>query len=118
MGHGPGAHNGFRVELRREGRAAILVIAGELDGGSAPELDTELEAVWQSDAATVILDLREVEFIDSIGLRSVVLAHRRAETEGRAFALVEGTEQVRELLRWSGLLPRVRVVSAPEELLR
>jgi stage II sporulation protein AA (anti-sigma F factor antagonist) len=107
----------FHVELRREEHAAILVLSGELDRHSAPVVDAEVERIYQTDAELLILDLRGLEFMDSTGLRSVILAHRGAEQSGRRLGLVEGSAQVRQLLRWSGLLSLLTVVSDPAELL-
>ena len=107
----------FHLEVRREKHAAVLVLSGELDRGSAPVLDAEVERIYQTDAELLILDLRGLEFMDSTGLRSVILAHRAAEQRGRRLGVVEGSNQVRQLLRWSGLLSLLTVVADPAELL-
>jgi stage II sporulation protein AA (anti-sigma F factor antagonist) len=107
----------FHLEVRHEKDAAVVVLSGELDRRSAPAVDAEVDRIYQTDAELLILDLRGVEFMDSTGLRSVVLAHRRAEQTGRRLGVVEGSDQVRQLLRWSGLMPVLTVVTDPAELL-
>jgi anti-anti-sigma factor len=65
----------------------------------------------------VILDLRELVFMDSTGLSGVVRAHRRALEAGRRFAVVRGGKQVQRPLTLTGVRERLSVVGQPEELL-
>jgi anti-sigma B factor antagonist len=108
----------FRVEtrIRRDG-AAVVAVAGELDLASSPRLEEELERVGETDAGLLILDLRDLEFMDSTGLSLLVKAHQRASDAGRRFGLVNGGPQVQRLLSLTGLTDRLTVVDSPEELL-
>jgi anti-anti-sigma factor len=105
----------FRVEVRSEGRAAVVVVSGELDLASGPALEDELVRV--SAVELVVLDLRELEFMDSTGLSILVKANQRAIDEGRRFGLVKGSPQVQRLLYLTGVAERLTLVDAPEELL-
>ena len=69
------------------------------------------------DKPLVIVDLRELEFMDSTGLSVLVKAHQRAEEQGRRFGLVNGSQQVQRLLTLTGVADRLTVVDAPEDLL-
>ena len=124
MGQGPkisrlafSVQSHFRVETRRHDRVAVLAVTGELDLASSPALEGELERVSQSDAGVVIVDLRELEFLDSTGLSVLVKANRRAVEAGQRFALVRGGPQVQRLLELTGVADRLTVVDTPEELL-
>ena len=58
---------------------AVISLSGELDLSGAPALDEEIGRLATADGVErVVLDLRELEFLDSSGLRSVALADRRA----------------------------------------
>jgi anti-sigma B factor antagonist len=103
------------VDIREQEAAVILIVSGELDRRSTPMLERELERIWQSDHEFVILDLRRVEFMDSAGLRCVVLAHRRAEQQGRRLGIAQGASRARELLRRSGVSQLLTVAATPEE---
>ena len=46
----------------------------------------------------MIVDLRELEFMDSTGLSILVRAHQRADENSQRFALVKGPQQVERLL--------------------
>ena len=106
----------FSVEERREGGASILTIAGELDLRTSPELEERLGRAFTAGAELVILDLRQIEFMDSSGLRAVLGAHRQAHEAGRRFALVRGADQVERVLTLTGVHGLLTIVDAPEEL--
>lgn len=107
----------FRVEVRTDGRAAIIVVSGELDLASSPALESELEQVERSDSELLVLDLRELEFMDSTGLSVIVRAHRRLSDDGRSLCLVRGPQQVQRLLDLTGVAERLTLANTPEEIL-
>ena len=107
----------FTVEERREGDAAILSVSGELDLRTSPELEERLGAAFDAGTELVILDLRQIEFMDSTGLRVLLGAHQRAHESGKRFALVRGADQVERVLTLTGVRDLLTVVDAPEELL-
>jgi anti-anti-sigma factor len=110
-------NNEFSVEERNEGSAWILAARGELDLRTSPELEGRLDRVWASGAELVILDLRQIEFMDSTGLRVLLGAHQRAQESSRRFALVRGADQVERVLTLTGVRDLLTIVDAPEELL-
>jgi anti-sigma B factor antagonist len=107
----------FRVEVRSEDHATVISVSGELDLASSPVLEEELDRVAQSDAELLIVDLRELEFMDSTGLSVLVRAHQRAEEQGRRLGLVNGSQQVQRLLTLTGVADRLMLADSPEELL-
>ena len=107
----------FRLDVRTDGAATVIVLGGELDLASSPALEGELENVLQSNADTVILDLRELDFMDSTGLSVLVRAHQAAQEADRKLYLVRGPHQVQRLLTLTGLQERLPVLETPEEVL-
>lgn len=95
----------------------MIEVSGELDLASGPTLESELEKVSPPDTTLVIIDLRRLEFMDSTGLSIIVRAHQRLSQEGCELGLVRGSPQVQRLLDLTGVAERLRLVSAPEELL-
>jgi anti-anti-sigma factor len=59
----------------------VVRVAGMLDVDAAPELDHALSVV-QTSGRRVVLDLRRLDFADSIGIRTVVAAFERATRVG------------------------------------
>ena len=110
-------NNDFSVEEHNQGAAAVVAVGGELDLRTSPELEERLTRAFDGGAELVILDLRQIEFMDSAGLRVVLSAHQRAHETGRRFALVRGADQVERVLKLTGVRDLLTVVDAPEELL-
>ncbi len=107
----------FRVDVRSEDETALVVVSGELDLASGPELEHELTRALASPMRVLIVDLRGLEFIDSTGISILIKAHQRAQADGRRFAVVKGPSQVQRLLGLTGLEERLTLVNSPDELL-
>jgi anti-sigma B factor antagonist len=103
--------------MRSEGSAVVIVLGGELDLASSPRLEQSLEQVWTTDADPLVIDLRELEFMDSTGLSIIVRAQQRMTEDGRQLSIVRGSQQVQRLLDLTGVAERLRLVDTPEEVL-
>jgi anti-anti-sigma factor len=101
-------------ETRTEGEAAVIALMGELDIAGAKALEQELAAV---DAEAAVLDLRGLEFMDSSGLRAIVMCAQRAQDAGRRFALVPGAAQVMRVFDITRMRERLRFVAEPGEVI-
>ena len=95
----------------------MIGVSGELDLASSPVLEQRLDEVFSSDAPLVILDLRELDFMDSTGLSVLIKAHQAAEERDRRLCLVKGPPQVQRLLSLTGVGERLSVLDAPEDAL-
>jgi anti-anti-sigma factor len=84
-------------------RAVRVAVQGEMSGPSAYTIDTQLRRVEATDPACVVLDLSDLEFIDSAGLSQILSAHRRALRAGRRLLVVEGSQAVRRLIALTAL---------------
>ena len=67
--------------------AAWVRVAGELDIASTPHLESKLLDL-QPQARLVVVDLREVEFVDSSGVHALVDATSHARSAGRRVVLL------------------------------
>lgn len=106
----------FRVEVRSENGAPLLSVAGELDLASGPTLERELEVAFDGNPGLVILDLRQLEFMDSTGLSVLIRAHNTAQAQGQRLGIVGGSRQVRRLLNLTGVADRLTIVESPDQL--
>jgi anti-sigma B factor antagonist len=84
--------------------AAVVVVSGEIDMATAPMLQRELAAAMESQAGPVVLDLCDVTFFDSSGLRVAIVAHRDLKEQGRRLAVACDPEgHVRRTFALAGL---------------
>jgi anti-anti-sigma factor len=96
MGFHPG--DVFRIQDERRNGVARLGLRGELDFATAPKLEEHLMLVEQEGVRAVLLDLRDLTFVDSVGLRTFLEAKIRAAENGHRFALVGANDQVKRIL--------------------
>ena len=67
------------ISSQRTGDTHTITLAGELDLMGAGPLAAELQRVEATDARVIVLDLSALTFMDSSGLRVLVLAHKRSQ---------------------------------------
>lgn len=88
---------GLTMRSVRRGSAHIITLAGEFDLASAPHIEQALIAAEASDASQILLDLSGLDFIDSTGLRTIILAHARSRADGDRLRLRRGPPQVQRI---------------------
>lgn len=106
----------LRVEVHVRDDLVLVAVDGELDLASSPVLAEQLARAEEIDAATVLVDLRKLDFMDSTGLHILLKAHRRAQELGRRFVLVRGSRQIERLLKLTGVDEKLAIVDSPEDL--
>jgi anti-sigma B factor antagonist len=104
------------LQTETQGDAVRIVLSGELDISTAPRVEEELQRVEADQPAVIVLDLRELEFMDSTGLRVIVSADGRARDDGRSLRLVRGPEAVQRIFRVTRLDERLEIGDDPEAL--
>jgi anti-sigma B factor antagonist len=78
----------FSVHEREEAGVRVIAVAGELDIATAPELCARLDAGRMSRRPRMLVDLTEVDFCDSTGLRALLGAASEVRAHGGRFAIV------------------------------
>jgi anti-sigma B factor antagonist len=107
----------FRVEVLDQSAGTVIALSGELDLASSPALEEAFERVFASDADTLVVDLRKLDFMDSTGLSVIVKAHQTVEDRDLKLYVVNGPAQVQRLLSLTGVAERVSLIDSPEEVL-
>ncbi len=79
-----------------------IALTGELDMATVPKLVDQLTALERDGAKTIVLDVRDLRFIDSSGLHALVRAYERSERDGHRFLLVGANPFVRRLCQITG----------------
>jgi anti-sigma B factor antagonist len=81
------------IEVSETGSSLVVRIVGELDLASRDSIETAVMAAVVS-APSVILDLGELTFCDSIGVAMFIAVHEKATAEGSALAIRNTRPQV------------------------
>jgi anti-anti-sigma factor len=112
-----GSQENLGVDLRHEQDRVVLRLTGELDLASTPIFERALEDAEIGKAPLVVLDLDGLTFVDSTGLRIILLAHERSRELQQEFAITPGSPQVQRLLSITSVTDHLRVIASPDELL-
>jgi len=97
------------IRTRRDGSTCTVALAGELDLANAEAFADELERAEPGRAAPheIVVDMTELEFIDSAGIAILVAAHHRLNADGGRFKLVRSqATAVCRILALTGLTSR------------
>jgi anti-sigma B factor antagonist len=108
----------FESALRLDGEVVVVALRGELDLASRPRADEQLRRAEALGAPALVIDLSELEFMDSNGATLLIQAHRRALAEGRRLALLNGAGEPHRVIELLGLQKLLRMVDDPRELVR
>ncbi len=105
------------MDIRQGEDRVVLGLHGELDLLGAPMLEEEISKAEANAPGIVVLDLRDLQFVDSAGLRVILAAHERSQREGKEFALTPGSEQVQRLFTIAGVSEHLRIIGSPDDQL-
>lgn len=100
----------IETEQAKDG-LVLVVVHGEVDIRTAPELRDCLGQLLDDGVERVVLDLSDVEFLDSTALSVMVGAHKRLTKKGAPLSVVAGSDAVQRVLSVTGL---TRVFSVHE----
>jgi len=78
----------------------VVVPVGELELVTAPSLDSEVRELRRSGFNRVVIDLRAVEFMDSVGLRVLLSLRNDAKRDGHRLTRVFALTATRSLFDW------------------
>jgi anti-anti-sigma factor len=97
------------------GEVLVLVVKGRLDNEAAPALGGRLTEAFAASGKRLVLDLRQLEYINSAGFRALLLAAKRAEETGSRFVVCGLSGMVRQLFELGGFLNVFRILGSREE---
>ena len=100
----------LEVTTETDGATARLTLTGELDIAGAARVEQELERIEQALPSTLVLDLSQLDFMDSTGLRVILAADERSREQARRFVIVRGSDTVQRIIAMTRLDERLEIV--------
>jgi anti-anti-sigma factor len=79
-----------------------LILTGELDGRSAPELEDEIECLCQEGVTSIALDMRRLDAMDPMGVQAVAFLSGLYRGQGCEFVVIAGSRVVHHALTEAG----------------
>jgi anti-sigma B factor antagonist len=104
------------IEIQPGQDHVIIAVAGEIDIATVAELRERLFELAEGNQS-VIVDLSQVSFVDSIGLGALVGAAKRAAAHGGTLHVVGARPPVRQLFRVTGLDGQVLLARSLDEVI-
>jgi anti-anti-sigma factor len=103
------------VTVSERGTVSQIALCGRLDSMTAPAVQREIAQLVLDGARLLLIDLKDLSFVSSAGLRVFIAAQQQLSQVGGEVVLVAVSGQTEELLRLSGLLDLFRVVASAEQ---
>ncbi|MCU1343940.1 MAG: anti-anti-sigma factor, partial [Acidimicrobiia bacterium] len=100
-----GAPESAAVEVAADGTDGIpvLVLRGDIDLETAPEVRASLQRLRDGGATTIAIDAHAVDFLDSVGISVFIAARERLVNDGGGLIVRSPSRQVRRSLEIAGL---------------
>jgi anti-anti-sigma factor len=110
--------HGFELTVQHMGTGAVSIkLRGALDLAYAYRFDDELRHAERDASSCLVLDLRELDLIDSAGISRILAARRRARRAGRRLVLVRGSRAVQRFLALAALTEHFEFVCDPADVI-
>ena len=94
---------GFSVEIEEKNQIPIVHISGEIDVYTCPELRSKLIEIIDTGKKNLILDLENIQYIDSTGLGTIAYTARTLEANSGNVLVVCTKHQIKKIFEVSGL---------------
>jgi anti-anti-sigma factor len=93
----------FGVTSEVKDQVAEVTLSGELDAGSAPELQEELTKILEGEIKQLVLNVKDLQFMASAGIRMLIFAKQKKGTDLDVYVIAP-QDQIKDLLTRTGLL--------------
>lgn len=100
----------LKLESKVTGDAASVIVRGEVDMATAPQLREELTGLVDAGVTTLVLDCRELQFLDSSGIGVLIAVHKLLDNSG-SLTLEAPPAHVRKVLDLTGVSDHVTITS-------
>ncbi|WP_165975631.1 STAS domain-containing protein [Actinomadura rubrisoli] len=100
----------LEINARKHGGRTVVRLRGELDIACSDELRRQLRSARAEHGEHVVLDLEDLEFMDSQGLSVIVGCYKAVTAAGGSLALAGPRPLVRRTLEITGLHRRIPVL--------
>lgn len=108
------AHDGpFGLHAAKLGATYRVTLRGEFDMAAVDAVSAALEGAYGGDVEVLVVDLSQLSFLDSSGLRVLLETHDRARESGVELRLRRGVEPVQRVFAITGLEAALPFVDEP-----
>ncbi|HKJ38607.1 MAG TPA: STAS domain-containing protein [Anaerolineales bacterium] len=106
--------DGFSITSERKEDITIVTVSGRVDSATSKTMDAELEKLIPTDKK-VVLNLKNVEFLSSAGVRAIVKALKTAKKTRGGLKLASIPDHIAEILQTLGMMELMEAYPSVEE---
>ncbi len=93
----------MQISSRDLKRVNVVTVSGRVDSAASPELEKALQDLLEGRRHQIVMELADVEYMSSAGLRALVSALKTAKKAGGDVVIARPSERVREVIDLAGL---------------
>jgi len=105
------------IETDNRQSVSLMKVRGRVDSETAPELDDALTKLLQDNKNKIVLNLGDVNYMSSAGLRAMVKALKDAQKSGGDVRLASVSAPIEGILLTVGMMQMFKMFSTTEEAL-
>jgi anti-anti-sigma factor len=109
----PNEPEGLNIVVRREGTTTAIEVHGEWDLAGLPSIRQAISWVMDDLPECIVLDLSQVEFMDSTGLHAAIELTRRSAAQHKRLVIIPGPGPVERMFEITGLREKLPFVEKP-----
>lgn len=106
----------FDLQTTTEPYGVRAALSGEVDLSTVEDAEGGLRTAIESGNGVVAIDLRDVSFLDSSGLRLLLRLHKDLDDAGRRLIVVQGPRRVARVFELTGADSQLEIVTDPAEI--
>jgi len=107
----------MEISVKKEGKALVVSVAGRMDAVSAPEFERKLGDRINEGEVNFIIDLSELDYISSAGLRSMLVTAKKLKAKDGQILLAALKDTVKEVFEISGFSSIIPIYESVETAL-
>ena len=105
------------IDYKNIGEHKIIQVTGEVDLYNVSELKKALFSITDGSSRSVIVDMKNVNYMDSSGIGALVAGQKKMRAHNGSFALMNIHEDVLNILRLATLDRFFRIYETEDELI-
>lgn len=105
----------MNIETLTVKNTKVIRLKGRLDATNAPDLEKELKPIIENTMGTLLINMKDLDYISSAGLRTLLLGAKLLKNKGGALALCNLQDAVKEVFDIAGFTELFPVYASEEE---
>lgn len=106
---------GLSLDTDNTHEISVMKVKGRVDSDTAPELEDALTKLLQDNRNKIVLNLQDVDYMSSAGLRAMVKAYQTAKKSGGDVRLAAVSIPVEVILRTVGMMQMLQMYPTDQE---